>query len=129
MDEMKKLIKEEITIAEKRLKAAKLLLKANMLEDAINRIYYSLYYAAKAMLNSIGYDVKTSCLISEFTLRLVKEGLVSKKYGKILRNAFEKRESSDYSIGAIFEKEEVENLLNDAKEFLKRAKIFVKKNI
>lgn len=127
---MKKLIKEEITIAEKRLKAAKLLLKANMLEDAINRIYYSLYYAAKAMLNSIGYDVKThSGLISEFTLRLVKEGLVSKKYGKILRNAFEKRESSDYSIGAIFEKEEVENLLNDAKEFLKRAKIFVKKNI
>ncbi len=129
-DRIKKLIEEELDIAEKRLKAAEILLKEGMLADAVNRVYYAIFYAAKAMLNSAGYDAKThSGLISEFGLRLVKEGFVSRKYGKILRNAFEKRESSDYEIGAIFERREVESLLKDAKEFLKKAKKFVKKNL
>lgn len=53
------IIKEEIEKAEKRLLAAKIVLSKDMIEDAANRIYYSLFYAAKAMLNSIGYDAKT----------------------------------------------------------------------
>lgn len=129
-DRIKKLIEEEIKIAERRLKAGELLLKEGMLEDAINRLYYAIFYAAKAMLNSVGYDAKThSGLISEFGLRLIKEDLVKKKYGKILRNAFEKRESSDYEIGVVFEEQEVKELLKSAREFLKNAKSFVKENL
>ena len=127
---VKKLIREEIEIAEKRLRAAEVLLEKDMLEDAINRIYYSIYYAAKAMPNVRGFDAKThSSLISEFGLRLVKEGLVEEKYGRILRNAFEKRETSDYQIGVVFGREEVVELLKAAKEFLRKAKKFVKKNL
>jgi uncharacterized protein (UPF0332 family) len=131
MDERtKSIIKEEIDKAEKRLKAAEILLEKDMVEDAANRIYYSVFYAAKAMLNSLGYDAKThSGLISEFGLRIVKPRKADKKLGAILRKTFELRESADYSLAAIIEKEEVEELMKGAKEFLKEAKKFVSKNL
>jgi len=131
MDERtKSIIKEEIDKAEKRLKAAEVLLEKDMVEDAANRIYYSVFYAAKAMLNSLGYDAKThSGLISEFGLRIVKPRKADKKLGAILRKTFELRESADYSLAAIIEKEEVEELMKGAKEFLKEAKNFVSKNL
>ena len=58
-----------------------------MVKDDINRVYYSIFFAAKAMLNVLGFDAKShSGLISEFGLRIVKEGLIDVKYGKILRS-------------------------------------------
>ncbi|MEM2213144.1 MAG: HEPN domain-containing protein [Candidatus Nezhaarchaeales archaeon] len=67
-------IKEELEVAKRRLEAAKLLLEKGMIEDAVNRAYYTFFHAAKAMLNAIGYDVRThSGLISEFGLRIIKQ--------------------------------------------------------
>ena len=130
VDEFKKIIKEEIEGAKKRLKAGKFLLEKDMIEDAANRIYYSVFYAAKAMLNSLGYDAKThSGLISEFGLRLVKEKLVGKELGATLRRAFELRESSDYRIGSVIEKDEVENLVKSIEDFLIKAERFVKEKL
>ncbi|MBU5537236.1 MAG: HEPN domain-containing protein [Candidatus Aenigmatarchaeota archaeon] len=101
-----------------------------MVEDAVNRIYYAVFYAGKSMLNSLGYDAKThSGLISEFSLRIVKEGLADKELAVTLRKAFELRESSDYQIGAVIEKEEVVKLIKSAEEFLNQAKKFVEKRI
>jgi len=50
-----------------------------MLEDAVNRAYYSFFHAAKAMLNALGFDVKTG-LISEFGLRVIKTKMLDKKF-------------------------------------------------
>ena len=92
----KEIVKEELKIAKKRLESAKLLFQNSLFEDSINRAYYSIFYAAKAMLNVLGFDVKThSGLISEFGLKIVKEKLVPPKYGIILRRTYEMRESSD----------------------------------
>jgi uncharacterized protein (UPF0332 family) len=129
-ESIKKRILEEIEISKRRLKAAKILNEKEMLEDAVNRIYYAAFYAAKAILNSIGFDAQThSGLISEFGLRIIKEKQMERKYGRILRKAFEARESSDYHIGVIFEKEEVEKLLEETEDFLKKAENFVKERI
>ncbi|MFH8080518.1 MAG: HEPN domain-containing protein [Candidatus Aenigmatarchaeota archaeon] len=126
----KDIIKGEIEKAEKRLSAAKLLLSKDLIEDAANRIYYSLFYAAKAMLNAIGYDAKTHAgLISEFGSKIVKEKKADKKMGKILRKSFELRESADYYLNVVIEKDEVELLIKEAEYFIKEAKKFVNKNI
>jgi len=78
-DDIKIRIREELEVAERRLKAAKFLFEKGMMEDAINRAYYSFFYAAKAMLNVLGFDAKThSGLISEFGLRVVKANLLNK---------------------------------------------------
>jgi uncharacterized protein (UPF0332 family) len=51
-------IREEMEVAKRRLKAAKLLFEKGMIEDAVNRAYYSFFHAAKAMLNILGFDAK-----------------------------------------------------------------------
>ena len=123
-------IKEELETAKRRLEAAKLLFEKDMIEDAVNRAYYVFFHAAKAMLNVLGYDAKThSGLISEFGLRIIKTELLDKKFGQYFRRAFEMRESSDYEIGIIFSEEEVETLIQNADEFLKKAKEFIEEKL
>jgi len=129
-DDIKIRIQEELEVAGRRLKAAKLLFEKGMMEDAISRAYYSFFYAAKAVLNVLGFDAKThSGLISEFGLRVIKTKLLDKKYGESFRRAFELRESSDYEIGVVFGEDEVKTLIENAEEFLETAKDFVKKRI
>ena len=129
-DEIKLKIREELAIARKRLKAARLLLKNDMLEDSSNRIYYSVFFAAKAVLNSLGHDAKThSGLLTQFGLRVVKEKLMPDKYGQTLRKTLELRESSDYEVGIVLEKKEITDLLRDAEDFLAKAEKFVKERL
>ncbi len=121
---------EELEVAKRRLEAAKLLFKNGMLEDSVNRAYYSFFHAARAMLNSLGYDAKThSSLISEFGLRLVKTGLLEKRFAEYIRKGFEMRESSDYQIGAVFGEEEIRTLIKNAEEFVEEAEKFVGRSI
>jgi len=123
-------IREELDVAKRRLKAAKLLFEKGMIEDAVNRAYYSFFYAAKAMLNVLGFDARThSGLISEFGLRIIKTNMLNKKFAQYFRRAFEMRESSDYEIGVIFSKDEVQTLIKNAEEFLKKAQEFIEKNL
>jgi len=122
-------IKEELEVAKTRLKAAKLLFEKGMLEDTVNRAYYSFFHAAKAMLNVLGYDAKThSGLISEFGLRIIKTSMLDKKFAQYFRRAFEMRESSD-EIGIVFSEEEVQTLIKNAEEFLQKAQEFVEKRL
>jgi len=101
-----------------------------MIDDAVNRAYYSFFHAAKAMLNVLGFDAKThSGLISEFGLRIIKTNLLDKKFAQHFRRAFEMRESSDYEIGVIFGEDEVQTLIEHAEEFLKEARKFIEKRL
>ncbi len=126
-ESLKKLINEEINAAEERLRVARILLNKSKYPDAVNRIYYSVFNATKAVLHSIGKDVKThSGLMAEFGLHIIKEKKMDSKFGQILRQTMEARESSDYKITAIFDKDEVKEMYDDAKDFLEEAKKFVK---
>ena len=69
-----------------------------------------------------------SSLISEFGLRVVKTRKANKRLGVVLRKAFELRESADYHLAVSIDREETEELMEEAKNFLKEAKIFVSKN-
>ena len=123
-------INEELEVAKRRLEAAKLLFEKGMIDDAVNRAYYSFFHAAKATLNVLGYDAKThSGLISEFGLRIIKTNFLDKKFGQYLRRAYEMRESSDYEIGVVFSGDEVRTLIKNAEEFLKKAQEFVEKRL
>ena len=129
-EDVKIRVREELEVAKARLKAAKLLFEKEMLEDAVNRAYYAFFHAAKAMLNTLGFDAKThSGLISEFGLRIIKTKMLDKKFAQYFRRAFEMRESSDYEIGIVFGKDEVQSLIGNAEEFLKKAQEFVKERL
>ena len=118
---------EEIEIligrAKRRLDAAYHLIEDGFYEDAVSRAYYSMYFAAKALLLKKDITVKThKGLLSKFGLEFVNEGVVEEYYGRALRIAEELREEADYSISREITKEEVESIMDDAEKFLERIK-------
>ena len=109
--------------AKRRLDAAYHLFNEGFYEDAVSRAYYSMYFAAKALLLKRDITVKThKGLLSKFGLEFVNEGVVEEYYGKALRIAEELREEADYSISREISKEEAESLIEDAEKFLDRIK-------
>jgi len=113
--------------AKRRLDAAYHLLGEGFYEDAVSRAYYSMYFAAKALLLKRDITVKThKGLLSKFGLEFVDEGVVEKYYGRALRIAEELREEADYSISRDISKEEAEAIVKDAEKFLVRIKEAIK---
>lgn len=118
--EAREIFNEEIKLAKERLETAKLLLEHRKVRDAINRAYYAMFNAARALLRLLGIEVKShEGLITEFGLHIINKGMMDRKYGRMLRIAFEARSSSDYRIGAVFDDEEADNLIKMAEDFIK----------
>ncbi len=110
--------------ARRSLDATHHLFRGGFYEDAVSRAYYSMYFAAKALLLKRNITVKThKGLLSKFGLEFVDEGVVEKYYGRALRIAEELREEADYSISREISKEEAESLIEDAEKFLDRITI------
>ena len=120
---MKEIVSIELEMAAEKLDSAKLLLRNEKLSDAVNRAYFSMFHAARALLRIYDKEPKThEGLLAEFGLTLIKTGLLDKKFGRMFREAQDAREASDYKIFVIFEREEVEDILKNAEKFLKVAK-------
>jgi len=72
------------------LKAAKLLAENSHWNSAINRLYYSCFYAISALLYKYDIDSNSNSnsnshagLKHQFTLRFIKTGLIKKKLGRV----------------------------------------------
>lgn len=107
--------------AEGRLKAAEDLVRAGDYKDSINRAYYAMFHAARALLLTRDLSPKThEGLISLFGRDFVKSGVVEEEYGRILRRTEDMREKADY--GGIEEvgMEVAERVLRDARRFVER---------
>lgn len=79
--------------------SAQLLLEAGDNIGAINRAYYSMFYAAHAALAHEGIDVpsaKHGTLVARFGQHLVKTGRVPDRFGRWLNRALEVRAMGDY---------------------------------
>ncbi|HVZ46350.1 MAG TPA: HEPN domain-containing protein [Ramlibacter sp.] len=87
--------------------SAQLLFEHGDSDGACNRAYYAMFSAARAALEIAGgafraEQLKThSGLISAFSMRLVKTGLVSHDLGRTLNKAEDLRLASDYRGDAV----------------------------
>jgi uncharacterized protein (UPF0332 family) len=109
--------------AEERLSAAEYLLKGGYYNDAVSRAYYSMFYAAKALLSTREiYPRGHKGVILKFGLEFVKEDFIEKAYGRALSHAKDRREAADYDIEKKISEEEAESIVEDAKRFLERIK-------
>ncbi|MFX0198802.1 MAG: HEPN domain-containing protein [Candidatus Hodarchaeota archaeon] len=89
----------------------------------MSRAYYSMYYAARAMLSIKNIFPKThKGVISQFGIKFVKEGIIEDSHLKAMNTARENRERADYGIGYNFTKEEAESIINNAHRFLEQVK-------
>lgn len=85
------LISHRVQQAKETIELAKFLVEANKLEVSVNRIYYGMYYALSALALKHNFETsKHAQLIGWFNKEFVAPGLIDQKFGKILRNAFQK---------------------------------------
>ena len=109
--------------ADKTLEEANILLKENRPPGAINRSYYAAFYAACALLDSVG--LKANSHQAAITL-LHREFVKSKKMDRgLLRNytaLFESRMSGDYGPFFTATLEKAENALDTAVRFIAAVK-------
>jgi uncharacterized protein (UPF0332 family) len=95
--------------AASKLSAANVLLKEGYYDDAVSRAYYSMHFAARALLLTKDITPKThKGLIAKFGLEFIDQGFIERVYGMALNVAKEDREEADYSIICGISTEEAE---------------------
>jgi uncharacterized protein (UPF0332 family) len=83
--------------SEEALQAAKIMLDKQMLSFAMNRVYYSLYYAVQAMLAHQGVAfAKHGQVKGYFNREFIKTEKLPKDIGRFYNKAFEYRQKFDY---------------------------------
>ncbi|MFO7315282.1 HEPN domain-containing protein [Rhodothermus marinus] len=112
--------------ADASLKAAELLLQHEMLAFAVSRAYYAMFYATKALLLRRGIQPRTHRgVITAFGQHFVKTGIFAPHYHRWLLNALDQRLISDYELEVMLTIEEVETLLEQARDFLIGVKAYL----
>jgi uncharacterized protein (UPF0332 family) len=85
--------------AEHALIVAEDLMEHGHAPDSASKIYYAMFYAAKALLTAEGIDVvKHSAVESAFGYHFAKPGRIDARFHKMLMNARKIREMADYDI-------------------------------
>ncbi len=103
------------------LNAAKILLKNKLFSQSINRSYYSVFHAVRALLAFDRFDSKKhSGIIAYFNEHYVKSKLIEKEYSVILMSAERIRTESDYDDLFTASKDQAEIQLKNAEKFIER---------
>jgi uncharacterized protein (UPF0332 family) len=100
------------------IKAAEIMLENNMLTFAMNRIYYSMFYAVQSLLASDGVSFsKHGQVKGYFNRKWIKSGKFSKTLGQLYNKAFEYRQKFDYVDFAAPKRDMVAEYIQKANEF------------
>lgn len=113
--------------AENSLKAARLLAEQRFYDFAASRAYYAMFYAAQSFLlrESASFS-KHSAVIAAFGQRFVKTGHVPEHFHRYLIEGADIRNISDYDAHPALSREEVEEQMTRAEEFLSMARQWLK---
>lgn len=122
------LAKYRLSVSEEKIDSARVLLANKKYKDSISRSYYSMFTAARALLATKGLDSsKHSGVVSLFNQHFVKENSVDRNLGKILAEAKDAREESDYGDFVIVTPKEAEDQLRNAELFVSEIKKVIDK--
>ena len=98
---------------------AKLLAGCESWNAAINRLYYSCYYAVSALALQSNIVTQTHAgLKSQFNLHFVKTGKVPLEMGKLYSDLMDSRQKGDYGDMYDFDEETINNLMQPVEDFL-----------
>lgn len=110
-------------LADEKLEVARELLGLSRYDDVVSKAYYTMFYAAKALLLLKGIDARRHTgVTSHFGQEFVKSGRVDRRYSRLLRKAMEDRGVADYDPEVRATRREAEEAIANAEEFLLKAK-------
>ena len=122
-----------IELAKYRMERAKEMLVASednlnieQYRTSLNRSYYAIFHAMRAVNILEGYDSsKHSGVIAYFTQTFLKTERLDRGLSKIIKEASYLREKSDYDDFYIASKDEAKNQLENAETFLKKISEYI----
>ena len=124
----KTLIKYRLGRAGESLADARTLFNNGSLYSTVNRIYYAMFYSVNAILLTKNLSSsKHGGVKALFSREFVNRGLVDRDYGRFYSEIFEMRQKCDYRDLVEFEKEDVEEWLKKAEEFVSIIEVLVSK--
>ena len=105
------------------LQVADRLTKSGDAEFAVGRAYYTMFYAAQALLNEKDLRFrKHGGVHSAFAQHFIKTGWLDNKYQRWFLAAFNRRITGDYGIEADITADDARVLIDQAREFLEASK-------
>ena len=94
---------------------------------AVNRAYYAIFHALRAVLALDEYDSKKhSGIISEFRLRYIKTEIFDKEISEMIGKAFKIRNKSDYQDMYIVSRNDTEIQIRNAKTIIDAVEKYLK---
>lgn len=121
-------IRDLVEKSEKFLGTAEQALSIEDYDSCVSRCYYAMFFMAEATLltkNLSGSSHKG--VISLFGEHFVKTKILGRDLGKALNDAYDKRLVGDYGIGFTVTKEQAQDLLETARNFVQKLKSYLKK--
>ena len=123
---MRELTKYRLSVSFEQLQDSKSLLDNNSYKGSLNRSYYSIFTAIRALLAEKEIDYKKhSAVISHFRLNYIKTGVFESKFSDYVGSVFEIRNNSDYADFFIASREDAENQYSNAVEFYEAVKSYL----
>jgi len=107
------LIQYRMDRSKEALSAAGLMYDKGHYNDAVNRLYYSCFYAVVALLATERIQpTKHTTARAFLNKNWIKSGRLSKETGRLYNTLFDRREKGDYGDYFRFQKEDVADWLN-----------------
>jgi len=127
---IKDLILYRLEKSKQDFESAEILLGKGKYAQSLNRSYYTVFHAVRALLALDKFDSKKhSGIVSYFIKNYIATGIFKKEYSKIILRAEKFRSRSDYMDFYEVSKEDAEGQLKDAKGFLMMLEKYVLKKL
>lgn len=95
-----------------------------------NRSYYAIFHAIRAVLALDGLDFKKhSAVIGKFRELYIKPGYFDIRFSRIIGEAFDLRGDCDYEDFYVVTKQEVEDQIDHADDFISEVEKFIKAKV
>ena len=123
---MNEYTKYRLELAAERVKVSKAMIDMEAYRDSINRSYYAIFTAVRALLAERNIDFKKhSAVISYFRREYIKTGLFDVKFSAYIGAAFRFRNDCDYEDFIFATREEAETQYQNAVEFVEAVKNYL----
>lgn len=124
---MNELVRYRLDRANEMLVAAEGNLQLKQYRTSMNRSYYAVFHAMRAMNALEGFDSsKHSGVIAYFNSHFLKEGKIDKNLSKIIKETSYLREKSDYDDFFLASSQDAETQLENAKIFVASVEKYLK---
>jgi uncharacterized protein (UPF0332 family) len=124
--ETQDLIQLRLSQADESLAAARLLVERGLRRGAMDRVYFTMFYCACALLATKEFGPsRDGNVAAKFHREFVKTGLIPVEIGERFNHATQLQQDTD--LGAPPDRERLSELLADAESFLTTTKLFLGK--